>query len=97
MRITFLNCFLPEFLLLFLYIAANVIAVYYNALSSLNYFSIINFSLLFLGGRINIIINYIGITLRQYYIMYLWVSIIVLIEAFIHIALRLEFGSFVPA
>lgn len=97
LRITFLNCFLPEFFLLLLYIAANVIAVYYNALSSSKYFSIINLSLLFLGGRTNIIIDYVGITLRQYYIMHLWVSIIVLIEAFIHIALQLEFGSFVPA
>lgn len=63
----------------------------------MKYFSIINLSLLFLGGRTNIIIDYVGITLRQYYIIHLWVSIIVLIEAFIHIALRLEFGSFVPA
>lgn len=52
----------------------------------------INLIPLFLGGRTNILANFLGISLHSYYLAHHWIGRIVIIQSFLHAGLAISSG-----
>jgi hypothetical protein len=53
----------------------------------------INLIPLFLGGRTNVLANYVGISLHTYYIAHHWLGRLVIFQSLLHVALVIASGK----
>ncbi|KAF7877692.1 hypothetical protein EAF04_001363 [Stromatinia cepivora] len=53
----------------------------------------INIVLLFLGGRINMLVNFIGISIHSYYIAYHWIGRVVIVQSLLYVGFAIAAGQ----
>ncbi|KAK3901967.1 hypothetical protein C8A05DRAFT_15912 [Staphylotrichum tortipilum] len=93
-RIPVLNYILPEIGGAILYHSANAAALGLEGRSSSQFFAIANLALLYLGGRTNLIADWIGISFRTYYLAHYSVAVAVVALSLIHTAQAASSGRF---